>query len=204
VINKTLDTAAEKTGNSPRVFDAKRLEELAKIKQNEATRPSRNVKKAAKVSQESTMLRVLFTFPGGNTVTILQTRTLARKMGMKLASAGIIQKEIERNGKKITTIVAEKTVMTKPIKVSLGRRPVKRKKVTKGGRALGKGGKTVGGGTTAYAKDWHTIQVPKSASIADILLYVSTFKKPVYEIGLPGNRSLSLKDYLTSTQKQYT
>jgi hypothetical protein len=166
---------------------------------------NRNARKAAAVSQLAVYKTVQFTYVHGSrkgqVVFMKQSSFNVKRLGIVESPASVVTKEVTRGGVKSTIVVKEHLVMTKSVQVSIGRGPKKRKAATKGGRALRGGGKSVGGGTTQFAKTWVTIPVPKNSTAMDILAHAETFKKDVYEIRYDGS-SISVKPYKTTVDKR--
>jgi hypothetical protein len=191
-----LDKIQKKQGT-----EAATIEKLAAVAVKEAekpTRPNSNLSKAARVAKLAVYVTAEFTFitSGKGTVFFKQSSFNAKRLGMKIKDTGVITRKVRRNGVERTQVVKETTVQTMKIKVSIGRQPTKRKTPTKGGRAIRGGGKTVGGGLSSFAKSWITINVPKSATALDIVAYVESFSKPIYEVSWNGS-SIALLPYKT-------
>ncbi len=191
-LKSVIDALKKKTGtqeNTP--------ESLVKAQTSLGGKPvNRNLNKAAKVSRLAIYKTVQFTYVSGSrtgqTVFMRMSAFNTKRLGLTEKNGTVVTREVGKN--KAKQVVKEELVMTQFIKISLGRKPKKRAAVTKGGRALRGGGRSVGGGISAYAKDWVSVPVPKTATAIDIIAHVESFTKQVYEIRYNGS-SISLKNY---------
>jgi hypothetical protein len=183
--------------------DLARIEALKKKIVN--TKGGRNITKAALVSQDAIYKVVQFTFVHGSRqgdVNFMRMSAYnAKRLGVVESKGTVVTVEVERNGHKTNVVKKENLVQTQNVQFSVGRSAKKRKVVTKGGRALRRGGKTVGGGVSSYAKEWVSAPVPKSATTIDIIAHAMAMKTPIYEIRFNGS-SVSLRPYATTKSKR--